>query len=102
MHSGMQCSPPPSIKHGKYVLNTSFSNSIGIGSTAVYSCEKGYGLENATEDTLKCHLSEGDNDAKWKGNLPTCKSKVLWLLFLLFKAIFFNKLAHCLSYVCKK
>ncbi|KAG8194143.1 hypothetical protein JTE90_000981 [Oedothorax gibbosus] len=71
----MQCGPPPSIEHGQYSIDTGVSNSIAIGSTAVYSCDNGYGMENATEATLKCHLFEDDNNAQWKGNPPTCKKK---------------------------
>lgn len=72
--SEMQCSDPPVVEDAEYKLHTGVDNFPTIGSSVIYSCKVGYELNDTDISTLHCVLNPGAEDARWKGELPLCKS----------------------------
>ncbi|XP_035225112.1 complement decay-accelerating factor, GPI-anchored-like, partial [Stegodyphus dumicola] len=61
----MECEEPPSICNGKYTVKTGEGGRKVIGSTATYTCDAGFEIENDTSDVLACELDMKTNDIQW-------------------------------------
>ncbi|XP_035206986.1 sushi, von Willebrand factor type A, EGF and pentraxin domain-containing protein 1-like [Stegodyphus dumicola] len=71
----MECEEPPSISNGNYTVKTGEDGRRVIGSTATYSCDTGFELENDTSNVLTCELDVKTNDTHWSNLTPSCKEK---------------------------
>ncbi|XP_035223084.1 CUB and sushi domain-containing protein 3-like [Stegodyphus dumicola] len=71
----MECEEPPSISNGKYTVKTSEDGRKVIGSTATYTCDAGFEIENDTSAVLTCELDLKTNDIHWSNPTPRCKKK---------------------------
>ncbi|KAF8767227.1 CUB and sushi domain-containing protein 3 [Argiope bruennichi] len=71
----MKCVDPPTVPKASYTLNSGPNNLLTIGTTATYTCDPGYELDNSSDSVLTCTLYSDINAVQWKGATPRCIEK---------------------------
>ena len=64
------CLEPTAPLNGNMVLS---SQQLGVGTTATYSCDRGYVLVGET--TRTCEDTNGNTIGVWNGSMPICEGK---------------------------